>query len=70
MKPMEKQTTVEWLFNELWNNPKDKFNWYAIRKIATQTEERELYETQAYWFGRGVLAGKEDRVEELKPKKL
>ena len=62
-------TAVEWLFKQLWEEPKDKMVWYAIRKIATQTEERELYETQAYWFGRGVLAGKEDRVEELKPKK-
>jgi hypothetical protein len=62
------QSATNWLFTQLWEEPKDKFNWYAIRKIALQMEERELYETQAYWFGRGVLAGKEDRIEELKPK--
>jgi hypothetical protein len=37
-----KQTAVEWLFSELWEHPKDKFNWYAIRKIATQMEEKQI----------------------------
>ena len=42
-KPMKsKQTAVEWLFSELWEHPKDKFNWYAIRKIATQMEEKQI----------------------------
>ena len=63
------QSATDWLFKQLWEEPKDKFNWYAIRKIALQMEEKHLHETQAYWFGRGVLAGKEDRIEELKPKK-
>jgi hypothetical protein len=25
------------------------------------------YETKAYWFGRGILAATEDRIDELKP---
>ena len=41
-KPMEsKQTPVDWLFSELWEHPKDKFNWYTIRKIALQMEEKQ-----------------------------
>lgn len=43
MNNMEsKQTPVEWLFSELWEHPKDKFNWYVIRKIALQMEEKQI----------------------------
>ncbi len=34
---------------------------------AKQMEKEQEYETKAYWFGRGVLASKENRIEELKP---
>lgn len=31
-------TTVEWLFNELWNTDKDKFTWHSILKKAKEME--------------------------------
>lgn len=37
-------------------------------EIAKQIEADIEFETKQYWFGRGVLAGKEDRIAELKPK--
>jgi len=33
-----KQTAVEWLFEMLWDEPKDKFTWYALRKKAKEME--------------------------------
>jgi len=27
------------------------------------------YETKAFWFGRGILAGKENKIKELQPQK-
>jgi hypothetical protein len=34
-----KQTSVEWLFKQLWNEPKDKLTWYAILKQAKEMEK-------------------------------
>ena len=30
----KKQTAVEWLFQQLWETPKDKLTWYSILKEA------------------------------------
>lgn len=40
----------------------------AILKPKKYSEE-ELYEKIAYWFGRGILAGKQNRIKELSPNK-
>lgn len=37
-----KQTAVEWLFQQLWNEPKDKFTWYALREKAIQMEKQQI----------------------------
>ena len=43
MKHMEnKQTAVEWLFKMLWDEPKDKLNWYAFLKKAKEMEAEQL----------------------------
>lgn len=31
---MEKQTAVEYLFEQLWETPKDKLTWHAILNKA------------------------------------
>jgi hypothetical protein len=31
-------TAVEWLFEKLWDEPKDKFTWYALREKAIQMD--------------------------------
>ena len=35
------QTAVEWLFEQLWNTPKDKLNWYAILQQAKEIEKQQ-----------------------------
>lgn len=40
---MEK-TAVEWLFTQLWETPKDKFNWYSILEKARQIEKEQIIE--------------------------
>jgi hypothetical protein len=39
-----KQTAVEWLFKQLWNEPKDKLAWYAILKQAKAIEKQQMWE--------------------------
>jgi len=39
---MEKQTAVEWLFNQLWEEPKDKFTWNAILSKAEEMEKEQI----------------------------
>jgi hypothetical protein len=39
-----KQTAVEWLFEQLWETPKDKFNWYLIFGKAKQMEKEQIIE--------------------------
>lgn len=36
------KTSVEWLFQKLWDEPKDKFTWYAILKQAKEMDKEEL----------------------------
>lgn len=68
-------TAVEWLAKELENygNPQVcEINWEILDAFinkAKQMEKEQKYETSAFWFGRGILAGKENRIEELKPTK-
>ena len=46
---MKKQTATEWLFRQLWEEPKDKFTWYAILNKAMQMEKQQIKD--AYKFG-------------------
>lgn len=40
---MAQHTAVELLFEKLWNTPKDKLNWYAIRKEAMELEKEQQF---------------------------
>jgi dissimilatory sulfite reductase (desulfoviridin) alpha/beta subunit len=72
-----KQTAVEWLMEQITYDNDGKrlpsfIETYDLSKFleeAKQIEKEQEYETKAYWFGRGVLAGKENKIEELKPTK-
>jgi hypothetical protein len=44
-----KQTAVEWLFQNLWEEPKDKLTWYAILDKAKEMEKEQMI--HAYNFG-------------------
>ena len=35
-------TAVEWLFEKLWETPKDKFTWYSILEQAKQMEKEQI----------------------------
>ena len=37
-----KQSSVESLFEKLWDTPKDKFTWYAILEEHIATHEQEI----------------------------
>ena len=38
---MEQQTAVEYLFEQLWETPKDKFTWNAILEKAKEMEKEQ-----------------------------
>jgi len=40
-----KQTAIEWLFERLWDEPKDKFTWYALRKKAKEMEKEQIMDS-------------------------
>jgi hypothetical protein len=39
---MEKQTVTEWLFDKLWDQPRDKFNWFVLLKKAEKMEKEQI----------------------------
>lgn len=41
---MEKETATEWLFKQLWEEPKDKFTWNAILSKAKEMEKEQKIE--------------------------
>jgi hypothetical protein len=44
-----KQTAVDWMFDQLWETPKDKLAWYKILKDAKEMEKEQI--TDAYDSG-------------------
>jgi len=36
------KTPVQELFDKLWDTPKDKFTWYAIRKEMLEKEKEQI----------------------------
>jgi len=49
---MEKETSIEWLFKQLWDEPKDKLTWNTILMKAKEMEKEQLEDA---WY-----AGDED----------
>jgi len=37
-----KQTSVDWLFEKLWETPKDKLTWHSILEQAKQMEKEQI----------------------------
>lgn len=50
----KKQTAVDYLFQELWDTPKDKFMWYYILTKSKKMEECNLNRHQLKGFIAGV----------------
>ena len=47
-----KQTATQWLFEKLWNEPKDKLTWNAILEQAKEMEKNNIINAAA----RGYLS--------------
>lgn len=45
----KKQSSVEWFFVELWNTPKDKFEWHSIFEQAKAMHKDDVED--AYFKG-------------------
>jgi hypothetical protein len=37
-----KQTSIEWLFKNLWVTPKSKFEWYSLLDKAEEMHKQEI----------------------------
>ena len=48
-----KQTAVDYLFEKLWDEPKDKFTWYKIAGDAKDMEKQQIEEA----FDTGLCDG-------------
>jgi hypothetical protein len=57
---MEKQTAVEYLFEQLWETPKDKFTWHTILEKAKEIEKQQIIKSHNV----GSMWGFEDLLEE------
>jgi hypothetical protein len=52
-----KQTAVEYLFEQLWETPKDKFNWYSILDKAKEMEKKQIIDAHTHGFSEGLPYG-------------
>lgn len=50
---MAQKTAVDYLFEQLWETPKDKLEWYAILSKAKQMEKEQICD--ALDFGKVCL---------------
>lgn len=70
-------TAVEWFIEKttesghLWitDKPNDMLELAKLIQQAKEMEKEKEHELKQLWFGRGILAAKEDRISELKPKR-
>jgi hypothetical protein len=42
------QTATNWLFEKLWDTPKDKFTWYALLKEANEMHEQQIIDAHIH----------------------
>jgi hypothetical protein len=42
------ETSTEWLFEKLWETPKDKLTWYAILQQAKAMERQQIIKAYEY----------------------
>ena len=54
---MSEQSSVQWLFQQLWDKPKDKFEWHIILEQAKAMHKEEMFEyiKQKYCIGQMSL---------------
>ncbi len=59
---MEKQTAVEWLFNQLWDEPKDKFTWNAILSKAKEMEKEQIIDSFEKGYENGACVQEDESI--------
>ena len=52
------QTAVEWLFEKLWEEPRDKFTWYSILRKAKEIEKEQMEDAWIAAHQAGRFEGK------------
>ena len=60
-------TSIEFLFNELWETPKDKFEWNSILEKAKEMHKKEI--EQSFIDGRFSGCGCYNYMKESDPEK-
>ena len=58
---MEKETATEWLFKQLWEEPKDKFTWNAILEQAKEMEKQQIIDA---YYGYELYLDREFRFQQ------
>ena len=59
-----KQTSVEWLFEKLWETPKDKFTWHSILEQAKEMEKEQIKDAWLDAWKDSMLDPLEDKYYE------
>ena len=60
-----KQTAVEFLFRELWQQPKDKMVWFSILKQAEAMEKKQIMDAhEKAYIDMNLSFRSADRAEE------
>lgn len=44
----KKQSSVDWLFSQLWETPKDKYTWFGLLMKAKEKHEKEIIDSFTY----------------------
>jgi hypothetical protein len=51
---MAQQTALEYLFEQLWETPKDKLTWHAILEKVKEMEKDQHNKTAEDWWREGA----------------
>jgi hypothetical protein len=62
---MKKQTAVEFIYQELWQAPKDKWMWQMILKQAKEMEKEQIIEfANSFYDNCGLQYGGLEKLAE------
>ena len=51
------QTATDWIFQQLWETPKDKFTWHYILTKAKEIEKQQIIEAHGKQLKKTQTAG-------------
>lgn len=58
---MSKQSSVQWLFQQLWDTPKDKLEWQSIFLMAHQMHQEEILDA---WLDEAAIFDSKEKAEQ------